>query len=112
MESRPWGNFFTLHETDLFKVKQLTVNPGQRLSLQSHECRSEHWYVVYGTAKATVGDTIHYLAVGDAIDIPVGVKHRLENPSKVENLVLIEIQTGSSFDENDIIRYEDDHGRV
>lgn len=113
MESdiRQWGGYRVILDSPTHKVKEITVNSGERLSLQYHNHRKEHWYIVSGIAKAIKGKTPRILTAGDSIDIHLGEVHRIENIGK-ETLVFIEVQTGESFDENDIIRLEDDYGRV
>lgn len=109
-DERPWGNYQVLDEGDTYKVKRIVVHPGKRLSLQKHARRAEHWVVVSGLARATRdGETID-LGPREAVDIPLGAAHRLENPG-VEPLVLIEVQSGSYLGEDDITRLEDDFGR-
>ncbi|MCO4783713.1 MAG: phosphomannose isomerase type II C-terminal cupin domain [Candidatus Cloacimonetes bacterium] len=109
-ETRPWGSFTHLYDTNFTKVKTITVQPNQRLSLQSHKKRSENWTVVQGTATIWLDDSIKDYQVGESTFIPVGTKHRLEN--KTDQIVeIIEVQTGSYFGEDDIIRYEDDYNR-
>lgn len=108
---RPWGNYETLELGDGFQVKRIVVNPGGRLSLQMHHHRAEHWVVVQGTALATVGETVTALKENESIFIPLGEKHRLENPGKAP-LTLIEVQCGSYLGEDDIVRFEDVYGRV
>lgn len=110
IDHRPWGWFETLVLGDRFHVKRIHVNPGAALSLQSHVHRSEHWIVVKGTAKVTVGDEVRLVAENQSVYIPLGAKHRMENPGKVP-MVLIEVQTGSYLGEDDIIRYEDVYSR-
>ena len=107
---RPWGWFEILNSSEFFKVKKILVNPNASLSLQSHKFRSEHWVVVEGVADITINKKIKVLNKGESVFIPVGSKHRLCN-SKNKNLVIIEIQTGTYFGEDDIIRYEDKYGR-
>ena len=107
---RPWGWFESLAICDKFQVKRINVKPESSLSLQSHKYRSEHWVIVKGNAKVTVDENVQYMTEGQSIYIPVGTKHRLENPSK-EIMVLIEIQIGNYLGEDDIIRYEDDYKR-
>ena len=107
---RPWGVYEVLTEADGYKVKRLTVVPGGRLSLQTHEHRAEHWVVVTGTATVTVGKTVQKIAVNEHVHIPLQVKHRLENDTSAP-VVLIEVQSGSYLGEDDIIRYEDIYGR-
>lgn len=110
-EERPWGSFTILDGGKDFKVKRIDVLPQKRLSYQRHSRRSEHWFIVRGTAKVTLnGDEILVIA-GHAIDIPVGTAHRVENPDPSEVLVFIETQTGDYFGEDDIERLDDDFGR-
>jgi mannose-1-phosphate guanylyltransferase / mannose-6-phosphate isomerase len=109
-DHRPWGWFEQLALGDRFQVKRIVVNAGAALSLQSHHHRSEHWIVVQGTAKVTLGDKVTLLTENESIYIPLGAKHRLENPGKLP-MVLIEVQTGSYLGEDDIIRYEDIYAR-
>ena len=110
-EMRPWGEFFVLSDEPTHKVKRLVVRPGQRLSYQSHKQRSEHWFVVSGIASVTLDGTINTVLPGQAIDIPCGTAHRVENGGP-EDLVFIEVQHGTYFGEDDITRYDDDYGRV
>jgi mannose-1-phosphate guanylyltransferase / mannose-6-phosphate isomerase len=109
--SRPWGFFQSLHRGDRFQVKRLTINPGARISLQMHMHRAEHWVVVNGTARVTHGDEIKLVQENESIYIPIGTRHRLENPGKMP-LNVIEVQTGSYLEEDDIIRYDDTYGRT
>ena len=109
-DHRPWGSFESLYLADKFQVKRIVVKPGGILSLQSHHHRSEHWIVVEGTARVTIGDNVKLVSENQSVYIPVGEKHRMENPGKVP-MVLIEVQTGSYFGEDDIIRYEDVYSR-
>jgi len=95
---------------DRFQVKRIVVHPGAALSLQSHHHRSEHWIVVQGTAKVTVDGEVRLLSENQSVYIPLGAIHRMENPGKVD-MVLIEVQTGSYLGEDDIIRYEDVYAR-
>lgn len=111
VDHRPWGWFETLTLSGRFQVKQIHVKPGGVLSLQSHAHRAEHWVVVEGTAKVTLDDEVQLLSENQSIYVPLGAKHRLENPGNAE-LVLIEIQTGSYFGEDDIVRYEDKYARM
>lgn len=110
-EERPWGSFTILDEGENYKVKRLEVLPGKRLSYQRHSRRSEHWFVVRGTAKVTLNDSEILVHTGEALDIPVGSAHRIENSPGNENLVIIETQTGDYFGEDDIERLDDDFGR-
>ena len=109
-DHRPWGWFESLVIGDRFQVKRIHVHPGAALSLQSHHHRSEHWIVVEGTAKVTVDDEVKLISENQSVYIPLGAKHRMENPGKVP-MVLIEVQTGSYLGEDDIIRYEDVYAR-
>jgi mannose-6-phosphate isomerase-like protein (cupin superfamily) len=110
-DERPWGNYTVLEDAERFKVKEITVLPGKRLSYQSHAHRTEHWFVVSGTATVTLDDVIHRISAGSAIDVGRGAKHRCANEGS-EPLVFIEVQHGDSFGEDDIVRYEDDFGRA
>lgn len=109
-DHRPWGWFESLVTGDRFQVKRIMVHPGAALSLQSHHHRSEHWIVVEGTAKVTIDDTVKLVSENQSVYIPLGAVHRMENPGKVP-MVLIEVQTGSYFGEDDIIRYQDIYAR-
>ncbi len=109
-EQRPWGSFQVLHEGAGFKVKEIIVAPGGRLSLQSHKHRAEHWVVVAGTAKVTVDDKVLLLEPNQSVHIPLGAVHRMENPGAVP-MHLIEVQCGDYLGEDDIVRYEDVYGR-
>ena len=107
---RPWGSYESLTSGNGFQVKRLIVNPGQQLSLQLHQHRAEHWVVVRGTAKVVNGDSELILSADQSTYIPLGVKHRLSNPSS-EVLELIEVQSGSYLGEDDILRFDDVYGR-
>ena len=109
-DHRPWGWFETLILAPRFQVKRIVVHPGAALSLQSHVHRSEHWIVVAGTARVTVGDTVQLLTENQSIYVPLGAVHRMENPGKV-TMILIEVQTGIYLGEDDIIRYDDVYAR-
>jgi len=109
---RPWGEYIVLSENNDFKVKKLVIKPGGALSLQKHSKRSEHWVIVQGEAHIIKEDQNLVLKVNDTISIPLGTKHRITNPSKKEYLVIIEVQTGDYLGEDDIIRYQDNYGRV
>jgi mannose-1-phosphate guanylyltransferase/mannose-6-phosphate isomerase len=109
-DHRPWGSFECLFMGQRFQVKRIVVKPGGILSLQSHVHRSEHWIVVEGTAKVTIGEDVKLVGENQSVYIPVGEKHRMENPGKVP-MVLIEVQTGSYLGEDDIMRYEDVYAR-
>lgn len=108
---RPWGYSEDLDHGDKFKVKRLVVWPGEKLSLQKHEHRSEHWIVVRGVAEVTVDDKIWQLKAGQSIDVPLSISHRLSNTTD-EIIELIEVQTGDYIDENDIIRIDDIYDRI
>jgi mannose-6-phosphate isomerase len=110
-DRRPWGTFTVLDEGDGFKVKRIEVLPGKRLSYQKHARRAEHWVVVEGTAKVTLDDREVIVEAGQAIDIAIGVAHRVENLGG-ETLVFIEVQRGGYLGEDDIVRLQDDFGRV
>ena len=107
---RPWGWYESIALGPRFQVKRIVVKPGAALSLQSHNHRSEHWIVVEGTAKVTIDDNVQTVAENQSVYIPLGAVHRMENPGKLL-LTLIEVQTGSYFGEDDIIRYEDIYSR-
>jgi len=108
---RPWGFYENLTDSASHKVKRITVYPGKRLSLQSHMQRAEHWFVIEGNGRVTVGNKDIDLLPGQYVDIQIGDKHRIKNIGE-NNLVFIEIQTGDYFGEDDIERFEDDFGRV
>jgi mannose-1-phosphate guanylyltransferase/mannose-6-phosphate isomerase len=107
---RPWGNYQSIDNGDRHQVKRIVVKPGGRLSLQKHHHRSEHWIVVRGAARVTVDEMVKTVHENESVYIPIGATHRLENPGKIL-LELIEVQTGSYFGEDDIIRVEDDYQR-
>ena len=107
---RPWGYYVVLEDNPSYKVKRIVVKPGKRLSLQRHQKRSEHWYIISGEAIVTLDNKILRLNTGQAVDIPRGSPHRIEN-SGSDQMSLIEIQTGDYFGEDDIERLEDDFGR-
>ena len=107
---RPWGWYEAMDQGPRFQVKRILVKPGARLSLQMHHHRAEHWIVVSGTAEVTNGEAVTMLSENQSTYIPLGQKHRLANPGKVA-LEIIEVQSGSYLGEDDIVRFEDDHGR-
>ena len=107
---RPWGSYQTLDLGARFQVKRIVVKQGGRLSLQRHHHRAEHWVVVRGAARVTIGDTVQILHENESVYVPAGSNHRLENPGKID-LELIEVQTGSYLGEDDIVRIEDDYHR-
>ena len=107
---RPWGFYISIVEDTGWQVKLISVKPGEKLSLQMHHHRSEHWIVVKGTAKVELNGTLECISENQSTYIPLGAKHRLSNPGKIP-LVLIEVQSGSYVGEDDIVRFEDDYGR-
>jgi len=110
-DKRPWGTYTVLDEGAHFKVKRIEVLPGKRLSYQKHSKRAEHWFVVEGNARVTLDEKEIDLNVGQAIDIPKGSAHRIENPGP-ELLVFVEVQRGDYLGEDDIVRLQDDFGRT
>tara|TARA_B100000925_G_C21712173_1_gene347162 strand:+ start:78 stop:416 length:339 start_codon:yes stop_codon:yes gene_type:complete len=108
---RPWGWYSIIDEGENYKVKNIEVKPGCKLSLQMHHHRAEHWVVVFGTAVVTLDENKIVLSANQSTFIPIGVKHRLENPGKLP-LHIIEVQSGSYLEEDDIVRFEDDFGRA
>lgn len=110
-QERPWGRYTVLHTDQNCQVKRLVIDPGKRISLQSHQYRAEHWFVVSGQGTAELDGLEIEVGPGDSIDIPIGSKHRIS--CRVSSpLIFIEVQTGTSFAEEDIVRYEDDFGRI
>jgi mannose-1-phosphate guanylyltransferase/mannose-6-phosphate isomerase len=107
---RPWGYYELLVSGEGFQVKRIVVKPGERLSLQMHQHRAEHWVVVRGTAEVVNGDETIILTEDQSTYIPIGAKHRLSNPTQ-DPLELIEVQSGSYLGEDDIVRFEDIYGR-
>jgi mannose-1-phosphate guanylyltransferase/mannose-6-phosphate isomerase len=107
---RPWGSYDSIENGPRFQVKRLSVKPGATLSLQMHHHRAEHWVVVSGTARITRGEEVFLLEENQSTYIPIGVKHRIENPGKIP-LHIIEVQSGSYLGEDDIVRFEDQYGR-
>jgi mannose-1-phosphate guanylyltransferase/mannose-6-phosphate isomerase len=107
---RPWGSYDSLESGARFQVKRLKIKPGATLSLQMHHHRAEHWVVVAGTARVTRGDEVFLLEENQSTYIPIGVKHRIENPGMIA-LEIIEVQSGSYLGEDDIVRFEDRYGR-
>jgi mannose-1-phosphate guanylyltransferase/mannose-6-phosphate isomerase len=108
---RPWGYYEGIDAGDRFQVKRICVKPGEKLSLQMHHHRAEHWIVVSGTARVTCGENVSLLAENESTYIPIGMTHRLENPGKLP-LHLIEVQSGSYLGEDDIVRFEDVYQRA
>jgi mannose-1-phosphate guanylyltransferase / mannose-6-phosphate isomerase len=107
---RPWGSYTVLEAGENFKIKRIEVNPGGRLSLQSHAHRSEHWVVIEGTARVTCHNRTYELRRNESTFVPIGTRHRLENAGG-DPLRIIEVQVGERVDEDDIVRYEDQYGR-
>jgi len=107
---RPWGSYDSIENGSRFQVKRLKVKPGAALSLQMHHHRAEHWVVVAGTARITRGDEVFLLEENQSTYIPIGVRHRIENPGMIP-LEIIEVQSGSYLGEDDIVRFEDVYGR-
>ena len=110
-DRRPWGYYEVLSDEPDHKIKRITVHPGERLSLQRHRRRAEHWFVLRGEAVATLGEKELFVKSGDSVNIPKGEIHRIANGGPVP-LIFIEIQTGEYFGEDDIERTEDDYGRI
>jgi len=110
-EQRPWGWYLVIDQGDRYKVKSIEVNPNASLSLQKHLHRAEHWVVVEGTAQVEVDGKITIIKENESTYIPLGSKHRLSNPGKIP-LRIIEVQSGSYLEEDDIERFEDDYGRL
>src|SRR5205085_8714699 len=108
---RPWGWYEGIAASDRFQVKRISVKPGQKLSLQMHHHRAEHWVVVQGTARITRGNDELTLTEDQSTYIPLGTPHRLENPGKIP-LHVIEVQSGSYLGEDDIVRFDDHYGRA
>jgi mannose-6-phosphate isomerase len=107
---RPWGSYRVLHTNDFSQVKEIRVKAGARLSYQTHQKRAEHWFITQGPAIVTIDGVSQTLQAGDSVDIAVGSAHRMAAPS-TNGVVFIEVQTGTYFGEDDIVRLEDDFGR-
>jgi mannose-1-phosphate guanylyltransferase/mannose-6-phosphate isomerase len=107
---RPWGSYDSIENGERYQVKRLTVKPGASMSLQLHHHRAEHWIVVSGTARITRNDEVFLLEENQSTYIPLGARHRIENPGKIP-LHIIEVQSGSYLGEDDIVRFEDRYGR-
>ena len=110
-DERPWGRYTVLSDEDSHKVKRIEVLPGKRLSYQQHARRSEHWFVVSGEGVVVLDGTERTVGPGDAVDVPAGTAHRIENRGAHE-LVFVEVQHGAYFGEDDIVRLDDDYGRT
>lgn len=109
-EERPWGRYTILEEGEAYKVKRIEVEPGHRLSYQYHHHRSEAWTITQGKARITLNEKPKYYGAGETILIPQGTRHRIGNDGK-ETVQFIEVQTGTYFGEDDIVRLEDDYNR-
>jgi len=107
---RPWGRYEVLAEYSTHKIKTIWVNPGQRLSYQRHEKRAEHWFIVQGSGEVTIDGVVRQVSPGDEVSFGIGTLHRMHNTGSTE-LIFVEVQTGTYFGEDDIIRIEDDFGR-
>lgn len=110
-EDRPWGRFFVLHNDSDYKIKRIEVEPGHRLSYQYHNSRSEVWTIINGEATVTIEGVVSKFSNGKTIIIPQGTKHRVQNNGK-KKLIFIEVQTGTYFGEDDIVRIQDDYKRI
>ncbi|MBI29436.1 MAG: Mannose-1-phosphate guanylyltransferase 1 [Alphaproteobacteria bacterium MarineAlpha5_Bin11] len=108
--NKPWGWYENLNIQEGYLVKKIFVKPNSKLSLQSHKFRSEHWVVVQGSARIVIDENSYDLGINESIYVPLGSKHRIENTSD-KDLILIEVQIGDKLDEEDIYRYEDIYGR-
>jgi len=111
IENRPWGSFENLLDVDYCKVKQIIIKPGEAPSYQYHFKRSEIWTVVQGKGELKLNDVIQSINTGDTVHIPLKAKHQIQNTG-AEDLIFIEIQIGEYFGEDDIVRLEDNYGRV
>ena len=111
IEERPWGRFLVLHDEPTYKLKRIEVDPDGRLSYQYHKKRSEAWTIVEGSALITLNGQTKEYSKGDTVLIPQGVKHRIENKGS-KKVIFIEVQTGTYFGEDDIVRIEDDYNRI
>lgn len=110
-DQRPWGTWEVLDSTENYCVKRICVVSGGKLSLQMHQHRAEHWIIVQGMAKITLGDQVFEKQKGESVYIPAKTKHRIENASD-QQVEFIEVQTGENLDEKDIVRFEDIYGRI
>ncbi|NDA41367.1 MAG: cupin domain-containing protein [Actinobacteria bacterium] len=107
---RPWGRYEVLQESETHKVKCIWVNPGKRLSYQRHNFRAEHWFIVAGRAQVTIDGSVRKIGPGESVQFGIGVLHRIENIG-TDEVIFVEVQTGTYFGEDDIERVEDDFGR-
>jgi len=110
-DTRPWGQYTVLRDEPGYKVKEIVVNPGQRLSLQMHHHREEFWIVTQGQAAVTIGEDVRPVCVGSTVHIPKTATHRIANTGD-EPVIFIEVQLGTYFGEDDIVRFADDYQRV
>jgi len=110
-DERPWGNYTVLEDAEGHKIKRIVVHAGRRLSYQRHSRRSEHWFVICGEGAVTLDGELVVVKAGTAVDVPIGAAHRIENTGS-SDLVFIEVQHGEYFGEDDIVRLEDDFGRL
>ena len=108
---RPWGRYEVLQESPTHKVKCILVLPGKRLSYQLHKFRAEHWFIVTGDAEVTIDGAVRRMSGGESVDFGIEVPHRIANVGSTD-LIFIEVQTGTYFGEDDIVRLEDDFGRA
>jgi mannose-6-phosphate isomerase len=108
---RPWGRYEVLQESPSHKVKCIWVLPGKRLSYQRHKFRAEHWFIVAGSAEVTIDGEVKRLGVGQSVDFGIGVSHRIANVGN-DDVIFVEVQTGTYFGEDDVERLEDDFGRA
>ena len=111
-ETRPWGVYEILYDSEICKVKKITINPQQSPSYQYHHKRNEHWIVIEGQGQTKIDGKICDIAAGDTVFLPMLAKHTIINTSADSQLVFIEVQTGSYFGEDDIVRLEDKYGRA
>jgi mannose-6-phosphate isomerase-like protein (cupin superfamily) len=110
-QERPWGSYIVLEEDKDYKIKKVIVQPGQKLSLQLHYHRSEHWIVVSGFAEVNLNESHIMLMKGESMFVPIGIKHQLKNPGIIP-LEVLEVQIGEYLEEDDIVRFEDDYFRL
>lgn len=110
-DKRPWGEYWVLEDAQTHKVKKIMVNAGGRLSLQYHHHRSEVWTIISGVGQVTLGEDVQEYTAGQTIHIPQGIVHRIQNLT-TEPVIFIEVQYGTYFGEDDIVRIEDDYARV
>lgn len=108
---RPWGKYEVISEQETHKVKTIWVAPGKRISYQRHEKRAEHWFIIKGSGEVTIDGVVKLISAGDSVDFGIGTLHRIANTS-TEEIIFVEVQTGTYFGEDDIERVEDDFGRL